>query len=431
LCETGHANPNLSYCVWSHLISGVINGKIKDLELLANEFDKAPIDEKITMFNTLYNKKNSQEGKWTVWQAQLLISHLTGIKTQLYALSRNSDYDNGDFETKRLEVQGLLDGIKSFNDNIYVFSCVPGNTPTEKIKKFLSEKDEEKPAITLEDVKTSWEGIQTKFNLTDDEKNALELIRKAIANPNQYKDQPTSDLDKDKLNAIFGTSLTDTEIQESSWKLEKGGYNQEKKIKDLVKTYNPNSPDKDPTKVGRFQEHLKHENWGTSGSWGGERIDGVDYWVKFVKKGPKFIIGAIKHFEWESKLGDYDNDDKKNAIITEMTNANDESKITVPDDKEIDQLTKWDTSKASHIAQFLYKKAIGLSGNDLAKNVTFKDKKQKEETPTGGKKWWEWGGYMAIWLSLTLVAIGGLVWAFWDNIKGWWEPKEGADNENE
>jgi hypothetical protein len=41
----------------------VIQQKKKDLELLINEFDKAPVDEKITIFNNLYDKKNNQGGK--------------------------------------------------------------------------------------------------------------------------------------------------------------------------------------------------------------------------------------------------------------------------------------------------------------------------------------------------------------------------------
>jgi len=138
-----------------------------------------------------------------------LIYQLDKIKAALYAASRNSDYDDGDFETKRTEINGLLNEVKTLNDNYYLYKCIPGNTDTEKIKKFLSDDDSQKPNITLEDVKTALEGIKVKFNLTDDEENTLKLINEAIEEPNKFKDAPTSDLTVDTLSTLFAFTADD------------------------------------------------------------------------------------------------------------------------------------------------------------------------------------------------------------------------------
>jgi hypothetical protein len=56
-----------------------------------------------------------------------------------------------------------------------------------------------------------------------------------------------------------------------------------------------------------------------------------------------------------------------------------------------------------------------------------------KKTPESAKKWYEAYYYMAAWLPLSLAAIGGLVYYFWEDIKGWFGTSEeaGKDEESE
>jgi len=167
---------------------------------------------------------------------------------------------------------------------------------------------------------------------------------------------------------------------------------------------------------------LKHDGFG---------IDTDSYWEDFIKKGPKFIIGAIKHYEWENGKGEYSS--KKDTKVTDaMIKANDkdEAKKLGVEVKE-----DWDTTKAADVAEFLYRTAINRTGKDLIKlSETLPsdtpDKKDDKETGFMAHLGRNWGWYTAGGLFLA-AAIGAAIY-FWEDIKGWFgTSEEGTDKDEE
>jgi len=402
----------------------VIKNKIKDLQLLLDDFDN-PVDEQIKKFDNAYKVKDSQGGKWTVAQASNLISRLANIKKTLITTNRGNEYKSKGFETKQTEIEALLKTVDTPNNVIYIYERL-GKTDTERIKQFLLENEDERPNLTLEDVKKAYEEIEKKFKLDDGEVNTLKLIKEAIKDPTKYKDKIPTDLTVDKLNTLFGTTgISASDIHESVWK-GLTNFNTEANVKALVENYVPNA-----TGHTGLQEHLKHEDWGKSDKWGGERIEGTDWWEKLVKKGPKFMIGAIRHYEWENGKGIFADATKKAAVKTDMETANDDEKA-----KELGVTIekKWDTNKASHVAHFLYLQAVGKTGKELIKGskpIETPEKKD-DENGKGGflnhlKNNWVW--YAAG--GLLLVVGIGLVIYFWANIKGLFGTSEGGETEED
>lgn len=279
--------------------------------------------------------------------------------------------------------------------------------------------------MELENIKKMLESLKSKRGkLSPTEEEELDSVKKLLGSGREVpiddpeKDDPKIDLTGAKLNTIFGTSgISDSDIKLSAWQ-GTNKFKTESEVKKLVENYVEGA-----TEHTGLQEHLRHEEWGKDDKRGGKKMDGD--WVKFIKEGPVFIIGAIKHYEWENKKGAYNTDELKNKITTEMEEMN-KKDGQEEGDKKIKVKQKWDTSKASHIAQFLYKKAIGETGNKLIKEyeTVDKDKKGKEEGHWGKYKWY----YIGIGVPLAVIIIGAVI--FWDTVSGWFgggSAEEGTD----
>ncbi|MCE8162854.1 MAG: hypothetical protein I3273_01190 [Candidatus Moeniiplasma glomeromycotorum] len=286
----------------------------------------------------------------------------------------------------------------------------------ESLEKRIEKRKKNNPYFDVEKglkkIKEAIEQIEKIRGLTPREANELDRIK------NYKKPLPQSDLDGPKLNAILHTTgISDTELFLTTWKGLGGSLNTETGLKKLIGDYYKGSG---KPEEGGLKEHLNHTDW--TGKWGGKKFSGDNYWEDLIKAGPEYVIGAIKHYEWENKKGEYDTDDKKNAVTTEMTQMN-EKDGKDEGDKKIQVDAKWDTTKGSHIAQFLYRKAVGKTGLDLIKAHTLVEKKKKDDKTESGilkhlKDNWYWyalGGAI-------LIAIGVAVWIFWENIVNWWNP---------
>jgi len=240
------------------------------------------------------------------------------------------------------------------------------------------------------------------------------------------KDGPTSTLTiADLVEALKGTKeLKESDLTLTDWQ-GTTNFKEKSAIKSLVEDYKPGA-----TKAQAFQEHLKHDWKGKSGKdWSTD-----DYWEKFVKEKPKFIIGAIRHYEWENATGAFAGKAKKDpTIITEMGQANNWKSS---DEKEVVGDDKWDTDNPSHIAEFLYKKAEGKSGKNLCRSTkTVGTNGDNEEENEKGvlahlKANWHWYG-LAILAIITLLVV-----IFWKNISEWWngpveEEGQGKDDDDE
>jgi len=258
-----------------------------------------------------------------------------------------------------------------------------------------------------------------------DKKHQEKIQNKIDGNEDEdEEDTPTSDLDETKLNTIFGTtSISASDIKLTDWQ-GLSSFKTVENVTELVKTYNPHSAEKDDAKVAAFKTHLASDDWEELGA----KIDGADYWEKFVKQGPKFIIGTIRHYEWQNKLGKFDSDAKKTAVETAIQAAND---WTSTDGKKKADATKlWDKDKAGHVAKFLYLQEVGKTGEELVRNVETVETDTPSPSTEDGKpfhrldNWLMWVAYGAP----TLIIVSGAI--FWQQIRDWWNgPIEGGEEE--
>ncbi|MCE8163469.1 MAG: hypothetical protein I3274_04590 [Candidatus Moeniiplasma glomeromycotorum] len=388
------------------------------------EFDNKDLEGKKKGFDDLYNKKTSQDGKWTFLQLKSLEYRLNKIKEEM---------DDADFTTeygdKRKEIDDLSKEVAVIWSGFHEWKTALSKNDTKDKAIIFIKKDEAKTGTKLEDIEKVFEKFAEKVKLEDEEQADWDKIKDAIEYPDKYKDSPTSTLKiTDLVEVLKGEKeLKETDLKTlTAWQATTN-FKEKAKIEALVNKYKPGSTEKDQ-KSGEFKEHLKHEKWG--GDWGGKKIEGDNYWEDFVKESPAFIIGAIKHFEWEN-----DTKENKDKITAEMETMNkwesdDKKKKANPDDDK-----KWDVKKAAHIAQFLYLKAENKSGEQLVKNVMNvedkpeDDEKDKPEQNGGdkkmgwGKEWFGFGntGKSLLAYGLILVAVVGIGGAiFWKQIKEWW-----------
>ncbi|MCE8167821.1 MAG: hypothetical protein I3273_04400 [Candidatus Moeniiplasma glomeromycotorum] len=415
------------------LLDHEISSKKREIQILKELDDSKdkPLPDKKEDFNKVYNKKNQNE-KWLLQEIKKMRALLTIIEESMDAAGENFKNEFGD---KRTELDSLHEEVVSIYGKIgrdfeAIINQTDDRLPSSGVKEILKRlEDETTGTESLETIASYYKDLEEKIKLDEKEQLYYDTVKKGISEPDKFKDKPTSTL---KLPDLVETLKGEKDLKETdlttltAWQ-STTNFKEKAKIEELVKKYKPGSKEKDQ-KSGEFKEHLKHEKWG--GDWGGKKIEGDDYWETFVKESPAFIIGAIKHFEWEN-----DTEENKKKVTDEMEEANkwestDKKKKADPADDK-----KWDIKKAAHIAQFLYLKAENKSGEQLVKNVMNvedkpeDDEKDKPEQNGGdkkmgwGKEWFGFGntGKSLLAYGLILVAVVGIGGAiFWKQIKEWW-----------
>jgi len=324
------------------------DSKIATFTRALDSFKKDPVDKNITDFNDLWAQKDSQNNKWTRFQILCLKLLIDNIKTKL----ETDKYNDGGYEAKKTQLTDIEKEVAKYTNDESLFQSF-GDTDTERVKKILAEKA--KTGFTLEKAKAAYDGIAQHVKLSETEQHALDEINKGIAKPQDYKDDGKSTLKEAELRtALHASGISGTELKLNKWQgSESGSFNNKTKITELIGDYYQGSG---KPEEGSFKEHLEHTQWGT------KKIGGDNYWKDFVKKGPEFIIGAIRHYEWEHGKGKWTGKVKDKTVTDEMTANNDAAKAK---QNNLKITENWDTNKPTHIAEFLYRKEIGKSGKDL------------------------------------------------------------------
>jgi len=393
---------------------------LKDLD----DIQEKPLPEKKNSFNELYNKKSTQNNKWTITEIESMLTVLSWIKTEME--SAGEDYKEEGFEDKETELKDILDEVGKINGDISRWEGIINNTsdklPSSGVKEFLKNKD--KLTFSLKDVDDWFKKLDEKIIISSYEKSSWDEVKKGIQNPKDYRDDPVSDITAEKLNIIFHTTgITADDIQESKWKsaTEAGSFVTEANITKLIGDYYKGSTKPEET---AFKTHLEDTaDFGISGS---------DYWEKFVKKGPKFIIGAIRHYEWEHGKGKWENKPGDTTVTNAMTAANDKDKAK---ESGLKILEEWDISKPADIAEFLWRQELGKTGKELIKNHEALPSDIPTPSPQDEKGFLahlkrNWIGY-TIALVVLIALIGAAIW-FWEDIKGMFGSGDAnKDEENE
>jgi len=325
-------------------------------------------------------KDGAELGQWTSAQIKLMEGLLELIEREEKSGELDETYAGYSDDLKNNIKRNLVADSATIEPLLANFD--KSKTFQEVVESMgIRKNDPELIKENLTIYKNALEGIK-KYRKLSPTEEFFRAQAEYYINNGKYDDRkpevptPNSELKLPELvSALKGTgALAESAIITlDAWK-GTANFKDETKIKKLVEDYKPGASD--ATKVGNFQEHLNHE-WGSSK----EKITGNDYWEKFVKQTPKFIIGAIKHYEWEKGLKDYKDKPKDEELKTEMKAAND-FKEDEGDDKEVKAEKVWDTEKSADIAHFLYKKAENMAGKDLCKSYTTVDKKKK--------RWWRW-----------------------------------------
>jgi len=313
-----------------------------------------------------------------------------------------------------------------------------GNSDEERIKEIKKLKDDA-GSLKLEKVKEAFEKIAEIVNLEDKQIASLKAIEEEIKNPTP-DEVPPSTLKIDELVSVLkGTAeLKEDDVKTLTKWQETKNFREKDKIVELVKKYKPGSTETNQ-KIDGFKEHLTHEDWGNADKRGGKKISKDNYWEDFVKMDPDFIIGAIRHYEYENDLGIYSNSDKKKEVETKMEEAN---KYESSDKKKkANENNKWDKDKPFHVAKFLYLLAEDKSGEALVRDLVNVESEENGNGNGKSKSWWSFSSdniarplatYTGIVLGVVII-VGAI---FWKQISAWWsgpaeEEGQGAEESDE
>lgn len=363
------------------------------------QFKKDPVDKNKEDFETLWNKKDGQNGKWTRSQIELLRGYIKILKNKLSP----TDFASGDYDSKDKTLENIEKEYAKFTNDYFRYLGF-GATDVERVTKIIAEKN--KLDFTLQKAQTAYEGLAGHIKLEDWEQNSLANIKEGISNPGKFKNE--SNLDGPKINAALGTSTTisDADIKLNDWK-SLAKFNTEQEIKNLVAKVKS-----DTTNYAKFQDHLANHTFGSA-----KTAKDANQWTNFVKKGPKIVIGEILYW------ADYENasDSAKQEIINAIKKVNELD--------EADKSDLWSTDDKTDegrkaITKYLYRKAFGRAFEAKTK-VTPNPKESGGDDKDKGvlahlKK--HWIPYSAVGIVIA-AAIGAAIY-FWEDIKGWFGTSE-------
>ncbi|MCE8163179.1 MAG: hypothetical protein I3273_02930 [Candidatus Moeniiplasma glomeromycotorum] len=341
-----------------------------------------------------------------------MISHLNEIKNKEANKTLDSTYQG--YYNALIKLQkDIHDADKENLIQVWETTDPEKGLPDEKLVKFSSYKTDSDKKAFLNKIKSAYEKIENLRKLQGSETNYKNDIIAYLGG--KRKDEPTSDLTVAELKNIFHTAtLSDSDINESTWK-GTTNFNTKDKLIALIGDYYKGSG---KPEEGTFKEHL-------TGHIKLSGVDGDDYWEKLIKKGPEFVIGAIRQYEYQHGKGKYATQSEKDAVNTAVDNAN--------SDEEAKKLKviieeKWDKKNPQDMVTFLYKKEIGKTGIDLIKKSKAIVDEPKDSGGDGKDKGVlahlkkHWIPYSAVGIVIA-AAIGAAIY-FWEDIKGWFGTSE-------
>jgi len=396
-----------------------------------DEFDDSPLPEKENKFDKVYKMKDSQEDKWTYWELQQLRSFINKIKEEMDdAKFKEKEYDKKENEIKLVEdwLEDGDNGGKKERKDVDTWESLlneKGGALTEAIKQLIADKDASD--FTLEKVRDGYKKMTEKLWLNEKEKNNLKIIEKAIANPNDYKDEPPSDLTEEELTKLFNFTV-DKALKDNWTKVDNKTVTKADLKKWVTDDYAPTA-----SKHNDLLAHLSETGEGLKGENKTDYKISTDAekkesWEKFIKKGPKVVIKTIVNHEFE-KMSSEDKDKKRKEMEDKKSS----------DDQPLDE-SKYEKDKDGKftdeaVKKFLYEEKIG-------KSFEFKVKEEKKDEPSeNGEKapWYSWKSTTGKILYIgggTLLFAGVLVTIFWKQISAWWsgpaeEEGQGAEESDE
>lgn len=375
-----------------------------------DDFEEKDLPGKEKGFEDAYNKKTTQNNKWSLEELKLMRGMLVSIKKEMK--------DDAKFDTKYKDKQKeILDLINSVKDVHGKISELWGNvkdicdgSALKAAQKIT--KEAEKTGFSLEDVKKEFEKLEVLIILTNTEANDFKVVKDEIITPTK-EDEPEVKLTVADLREAFGTSdsakVSDDDLKVSEWETK---LKTKDKIKELVAKTGKNETD-NKTKWGKFQDYLAKHTYDEA-----KIAKGDDQWETFIKKGPKVVIGAILFFDFE-EMSDTD----KKAITDAMEAENKSDKADKSDLWKTDHKTP---EGAKDITTYLYRKATGKSLLVKKEKTTETPKEDGGKgKPEENKSWWKFGEGN-IWrpsltyggITVGVIAVGAVI--FWKNITEWW-----------
>lgn len=273
---------------------------------------------------------------------------------------------------------------------------------------------EQKTYWSLEEFAKHFENKDKLVKLTEWEQNAW----KAVKEDKESEDEKLADW-QSKLKAldpiITEAILTDAKMKDFQKHVNfKKIAGVEGLLKEVMEA-DANDATKFKVKADFINDYLKKEE-----------AEVADLAKMITKFDAKKIIKLIKLFNYEKNLTAEKQQEYRRKYSWERDKKVDGKYVeengdfTISDDdKKLD----------GDFTKFLFELATGAKSlTSITKPTGQEDNNQNQDPKSHLAKYWAW------WVGgVGLVVIGGLIYAFWDTIKNWWEPKEneGESDDNE
>ena len=400
-----------TYDFWMKSASGQLMGEIAGLEIKIND-----AKEKIQLIEGNIKNFENNDLKDLQKKFDAIYKQGTGNKMNpIYSLLELEQMNSLLYFISRRSESGILDATyltkqKDLNDNVLKYTKPEEATLSRLLnsEELTFKKRVESLGIygnlpegikaELSVFKTAFENLEKARKLTNKETKEKEEVIYYLTNE-KYKDSapPQVALTKEDLKEVLkgtDTTITDGTYWKDKWVATKS-FKTKANIKPLIDSVWDATNNKPKDDFANFLRDT--DNWGIS-----KIAKDANQWQTFIKKEPKYIIGAIKLFtDYKQKAGD------QAAIKAAMDKANGAKPKGTP----------WDSGKEQSIAEYLYMKADGQA----------LDKEQIGNRDDGGDNtgddttaWWQKGFYWPIWSGAIVITAGILIYVYWESIANWW-----------